>query len=166
MCRYPEPVSHPFCSISSAVKLGQAPLQIRISKLQFGMETRDERARRAAAPETTSTWHHTVTPYKRSQERTSKLKYFWNTPKLGILPNLPDNGSDRVLHCWPLNPVKYGRPSNKLTKKLASDTSVMCKSSSLLTINHSRKLGMRKQCLIHHSWERSHARRFSNGLVY
>jgi len=76
MCRYPESVSHPFCSISCAVKLGQVPLQIRISKLEFGMEIRDERARRAEAPVTASTWRHTVTPYKRSRERTSKLKYF------------------------------------------------------------------------------------------
>jgi hypothetical protein len=41
-----------------------------------------------------------------------RTKYFWEDPKLGILPNLPDNGSDRVLHCWPLNSVKYDRQND------------------------------------------------------
>ena len=64
MCQYPESVSHPFCSISCAVKLGQAPLQIRISKLdgvRHGNEARAGKTR-AAAPVTASTWRHMVTP--------------------------------------------------------------------------------------------------------
>jgi hypothetical protein len=47
---------------------------------------------RDAAPVTASTWRHTLTPYKRSRERTSNLKYFWKAPTLGILPVYPTTG--------------------------------------------------------------------------
>jgi len=83
MCRYPESVSHPLCSIYCAVKLGQVPLQIRISKLEFGMEMRDEQTRRAAAPVTASTWRHTVNAIQTLAGKNIQTQIFLRDPKTG-----------------------------------------------------------------------------------
>lgn len=132
MCRFPESVSHPFCSSSGAANLGK-------QLFRFSIQNCGSAWKQGASGQHTScsaSGRFYVAPHINAIQTIAGNNFQSQThlrgSKTGSFAYLPDNGSDSVTLLTTLNPVKYDRqPTDKPTNQLPSDTCVLCKSPSL-----------------------------------